>query len=429
MAEVAISQLQEWSFAKSLARAERADSAAGSPELYAPEPIEIPAKIEEKPAIESSSECMFQDRYLSSEEDLSPMEPDFGDSDFDDDEVFEVVEAEAVAAPAPRQKPCDMAVMVSYVSAGRAKIVNVPTAAPPRLERLRSASIAVPTTTPSAGTKLNRLSLSSSNDSRPSDDRRRRSVSFGNSITAFQNNTSRLSISSSSEENSAWTGSTSPSNSPRRPSTSRSLAQAARNSIQMFAKPSAYFGPPSQSPSSSHSFLNSDPFSDGVTSAASPTIKPGSAHKRLRSISRSLALAKIAISKPKSTMPSDSPLTTPRTPMSPDMPKSAGVAVRRKLVPRGANEREPILELPPVPAEVGRSTEVLPMRVSTPVQFQSPRSRTKLVPRAADERAAPLELPPFPLEDDDDSSMHNAKGTMARKTKLRKRKSLLGLVG
>ncbi|KAI9711211.1 MAG: hypothetical protein M1820_002198 [Bogoriella megaspora] len=60
---------------------------------------------------------------------------------------------------------------------------------------------------------------------------------------------------------------------------------------------------------------------------------------------------------------------------------------RPKLVPRGANEREPIIELPPSPVEEER-----------PVRQQE---KPKLVPRGANEREPIIELPPFPGEEDE----------------------------
>ncbi|KAL9079185.1 MAG: hypothetical protein Q9157_001936 [Trypethelium eluteriae] len=60
-----------------------------------------------------------------------------------------------------------------------------------------------------------------------------------------------------------------------------------------------------------------------------------------------------------------------------------------KLIPRGANEREPTLELPPspplTPSEDGEGAG-------------QQRQKPKLIPRGADEREPTIELPPFPAE-------------------------------
>ncbi|KAL9094493.1 MAG: hypothetical protein Q9165_003343 [Trypethelium subeluteriae] len=66
-----------------------------------------------------------------------------------------------------------------------------------------------------------------------------------------------------------------------------------------------------------------------------------------------------------------------------------------KLIPRGANEREPILKLPPspplTPSDDGEGTA-------------QQRQKPKLIPRGANEREPIIELPPFPAEEEEQSN-------------------------
>ena len=73
---------------------------------------------------------------------------------------------------------------------------------------------------------------------------------------------------------------------------------------------------------------------------------------------------------------------TPQTPIPAIVPPSPALSRGKRasrMMPRGADEREPPFELQPVPAELSESKQ-----------------RLKMVPRGADERAPLIELPPFP---------------------------------
>ena len=95
------------------------------------------------------------------------------------------------------------------------------------------------------------------------------------------------------------------------------------------------------------------------------------------------------------------PSYIPQTPISAIAPPSPALSRGKRasrMIPRGADEREPPFELLPVGAELSE-----------------PNQRPKMVPRAADERAPLIELPPFTVKDVPD----------IKTRKLRKRKSLM----
>lgn len=213
------------------------------------------------------------------------------------------------------------------------------------------------------------------------------------------------------------------------------------------------------------SFLSSDPYENSTTSAASPIIK-NTPHKRLRSISQKLSLAKIAISKPSNkkwdsridgkhganTQVPPTPATpyTPLTPMTAppfptstisatviDRPPTASTSTTNRLRrnsrfsrPGSIRGPSPDISIPAVP-----KTPLLPRTSSMPPQPQptqtsqsSQSSRPKLVARGASEREPMLELPPFPDEMMDmPSSLGGAGSVKARK--VRKRKSLMDILG
>ena len=99
---------------------------------------------------------------------------------------------------------------------------------------------------------------------------------------------------------------------------------------------SAVYFPPSGT-SGHPSFLDSDPFS-----RKSPVPRPASStHSRLRSLSKTISIAKFAAKKPNDAI---------RSPTTPAKMSEAGS--RMKLVPRGAGERAPVLQLPDFPDEL-----------------------------------------------------------------------------
>ena len=106
---------------------------------------------------------------------------------------------------------------------------------------------------------------------------------------------------------------------------------------------------PSSVVSSQHSFLNSDPFQTPML----PTRTP-STHSRLRSLSKTISLAKLTSRK--SVEAVKSPTTPVKTPV-----KQKEASPRTKLVARGANEREPVLQLPDFPDEPNKRASKVPL--------------------------------------------------------------------
>ncbi|KAK7520636.1 hypothetical protein IWZ03DRAFT_142937 [Phyllosticta citriasiana] len=123
-------QHPQWPLAKSYEQGRSSGSPASTPDLDDSERIRIaPSSTHHHhhPVLRSS-DALLQERYLSSEEDLSPTDRDSTESfELDEDDV-EIMEAELVS---PRlsatsiPSPCKVATAVSYVSAGRAKVVDL----------------------------------------------------------------------------------------------------------------------------------------------------------------------------------------------------------------------------------------------------------------------------------------------------------------
>jgi hypothetical protein len=158
MADIAVaSQLQQWTFEKpSLdTRPDRSgsDSSASSPILCddTPETLRVDSASPEhaSPAPRKES-IVLQERYMSSEEALSPVD-DGSDSEYDYDNVVvhdATKECKARTMSISRWdkgKSCDMAVMVSYAFVGRPKVVELDCRSPTteiRPIQQRSASLA-----------------------------------------------------------------------------------------------------------------------------------------------------------------------------------------------------------------------------------------------------------------------------------------------
>ncbi|KAF2202629.1 hypothetical protein GQ43DRAFT_447997 [Delitschia confertaspora ATCC 74209] len=442
MVDVTVStQLQQWSFDKpSEVRPGRSDSAASSPDLYDQDTVRIDTSAVEGSKDLDSKETLFQERYLSSEEDLSPMEADSDDGSMHEmeEQVFSVKRMSI--ARFDKGQSCDTAVLVSYVSAGRPKVIEVPNPSTSpirekigqaeRTERTeRAASIALPAQTMRLrlADRASRLSLALTSRSRSSSPAVSRRPSVSKASSTKEQSPLRATDSSSSLTNSSTKSTTSPtSENLVHPPTAaaaplpRPVSRTSSLYITTIRSPSTPF-PSLMTPTSPepHTFLSSDPYENSTTSAASPIIK-SAPHRRLRSISQKLSLARIAISPTTKKWdsrvngrpampPTPGSATIPTTPMSAPLTSSSSpkAKLRRnsRLVPRGANEREPPLEMPTMPQSA--------------VERPSSRRMTKLVPRGADERAPPLELPPFP---DDESS--DAVSSVKTRT-VRKRKSLM----
>ncbi|EDU42519.1 hypothetical protein PtrSN002B_008737 [Pyrenophora tritici-repentis] len=469
MVDVAVtSQLSQWTFAKPdvVARPQRAstDSSASSPNLCddVPETLRIsnPASQESSPPA-GKDNTVLQKRYLSSEEDLTADDGDDSDSEYDyEDVVVHDLTKEARRMSISRWDKgmsCDMAVLVSYAHAGRPKVVEMDTTRPTIQQR--SASVAqIPGTAANRLRKAdeaqrlslklppsNRMSSSPISPSRSITcdlDTRRPSTSHSPITANINSHPDSASFASSFQTASSRSYSPVPSEAPRRPSTSTAgeHVSSARSSVYIPAQSrldlskiqttqSAYPASNRQSylapltpMSPALSFLSSDPYENSTNSAASPIIKKPAAHRRLRSISMKLSLAKIAITPAKK--PYDARINgkappTPVTPMTPQTAPLDGGAnfnqnkIRRAstiLRPksRGADsKRTPTPECaPPVP------------QMKSTMQQKRSTTMGRMLPRGANEREPTLIIPPCP--DSDSASMSSIKSRA-----IRRRKSLM----
>lgn len=359
-----------------------------------------------------------------------------------------------------------MAVMVSYAFAGRPKVVEMDRAPTPPAERptqQRAASVAnFPVTALSSLKKADeaqRLSMNVLSSARFAAATALRSASPTVEIEARRPSTSYSPVTQkasdlcqtdtkstySSFQTAPSTRSISPSSSevPRRPSTSAAEPVSARSSvyipsrsrldltkIQTTQTQSSYrhsqFSPLTpQSPALS--FLSSDPYENSTTNSSSPIIKKPAAHKRLRSISMKLALAKIAIAPVK--RPYDARINggkmppTPSTPYTPLTPQTAplegsssfasGNKLRRASTILRPKSRSGFSARPPTP----ESAPPIPILQ----QKRMTLGTSRMVARGANEREPTLVLPECPVNVDD-----NPMASIRSETKkLRKRKSLM----
>lgn len=483
MVDVAVtSQLSQWSFDKpELApRPQRGstDSAASSPNLCDEAPdtlrIDTPAALDQSPP-DAKPARVFQERYLSSEEDLTADDASGSDSeyDYDDVEVHDLSQSTAKTMSISRwdkSRSCDMAVAVAYAHAGRPKMVDMePIDRLPVQQRAASVANLVPIT---AAKKLlqadesQRLSmkllptttvahLASPTLSRPASppavvvEPRRPSTSHS-PITHKAPTTFNDSASISSSFQAASTRSFSPafSEPPRRPSSSTAgESVSARSSVYMPSRSrldltkfqtsqslyqpgnrQSYLPPPTPN-SPALSFLSSDPYENSSTSAASPIIKKQpTAHRRLRSISMKLSLAKIAISPAKKQFDSRIHGKVPSTP-TPQTPQTAPIeGAANFTAPNKIRRASTILRPKSRGGESARKTPTpdpappLPQvsTSSTTTSLQQKRSTTlgRMTARGADEREPTLVLPPCPGKESD--PMGSAKSRA-----IRRRKSLM----
>lgn len=542
MVDVRISpNIPQWAVEKSLNRSHHNESPASTPDLDDQDRIRLTrSSTMPLPSLEPPS--MLQDRYLSSEEDLSPTVSDSAEQ-FDDDDVVEIVEATTILSPASTAQPCKVAKAVSYVSAGRAKVVDMAETHPSR-ERTFSVP-AVANAVPilkSPVPRMSRMSLgnykapatadrpslpkhSVSHDARsassplviavpPKSERRKSSMpsrerpslsrsplSYDPASAPPMPPTGSLRSSAKVARHYSMAATPSPSiynsdrpqllrsttdlrstlapSPPPLPTRSQSTEPGPtspmleRPSIPVdheLRRPSSVRSSYSQSPHSKRAsavhvrqrsgsiqlppfaptaspltpdtptFLNTDPFAKKEEDKTQENGKP--AHRRLRSISRTLSLAKIALvpqnkrgstwgkSKGKSDKNNrDSmDLLSPISPMT--HPKESFLTVSSPLAPNmPPTPVTPGTSIPPTP-----STAVFSPRTSSrmssntiedekeaerPPRTSSLAQRPRLVARGADEREPPLKLPPFPDMDDE--------VRIPGRRRLTKRKSMLGL--
>lgn len=476
-------QLSQWAFDKPVPatrpqRPSSDSSAASSPNLCddASDTLRLDTTAPQQSSPPPRKESLvLQDRYLSSEEDLTADDDDDSASDsaseYDYDDVVihdPTKECKARTMSISRWdkgKSCDRAVMVSFAFAGRPKVVKMDARAPTpphdRPAQQRAASVAnlpiVPAVSLHKADEAQRLSMNvlastrfnSPTISAPKAEEEPRRPSTSHSPAKEQSNDlhhSDTASTYSSFQTAPSTRSISPASSggPRRRSTSTAEPASARSSVYIPSRSrldltrtqttqtqtsyrQSQFAPLTPA-SPALSFLSSDPYENSTTNSSSPIINKKPAHKRLRSISMKLALAKIAIAPAKKPYdarslnggkmpPTPSTPFTPLTPQTAPLEGGSGFPVGNKLRrastilrPKsrsGPSARPPTPEsAPPVPLLQQKR-----MTIGT----------SRMVARGADEREPTLVLPPCPDE------MGDARVANIRmeSRKLKKRKSLM----
>ena len=468
MADIS-AQLSQWSFEKPTTRTERSssDSSASSPNLRDDASdtlrIDTSASQETNIAYRKESSIVLQERYNSSEEDLTAGSGSDSEYDYDDVVVHDVVkECKARTMSVSRWdkgKSCDMAITVSYAFAGRPKVVELDCRSPmtdrPTMQQ-RSTSLAgftfasVDKSSKLAETQRMSMPLtattrfisSSASNTRtpspsPSTDFESRRPSTSHGASALHQAVTDSTTSSFKTAPSSRSISPSTSEAPRRPSTSTADNSAsARSSVyipsrsridlhKLHTSQSSYrqsqFAPMApQSPAMS--FLSSDPYETSTTNSSSPIIKKPAAHKRLRSISMKLALAKIAISPSKKQY--DARLTgkgpaTPSTPVTPQtapLDRPAASASPNKLRRASTILRPKSRQSDLTRMSTAEPPPPVPMMPATSIQQKR---STRMVARGADEREPTLVIPPCPEGEDTDPM------SSVKLRALRKRKSLM----
>jgi hypothetical protein len=441
-------QLQQWSFDKPALsiRPDRSgsDSSASSPSLCTPNKtlrVDVNAATSQSSPVLAKGAIALQERYMSSEENLSPAGDDSDDSGSEDEYDYEEAVIEECISMAPLNKNNNTAVRLSYAFVGRPKVVEMmsPTIdrAPSPLElpvlQQRSASLAsLPNFVKLQAPQANqRMSLGvTPKCTRPISplaivEPRRPSTSYSpsskkSSLSDLAETSSNASLQTAPTSRSASLAS----EPPVRPVLQR--IQTTQSHFRHSHMPS--FPSPMSSPAP-HSFLNTDPY-ENSTSASNPQIKQSSSHRRLRSISMKLSLARIAITPSSKKNDSRNSMSSkgqhmPASPFTPSTPQTAPLEAssgfmspmpnklrRASTIMRpksrgseSARGPSPDMAPPPVPA-LNRASTMQPFRQS------------RMIARGANEREPTLVIPPCPEAEFNEMTIK----------KLRKRKSLMDLL-
>ncbi|KAJ8111460.1 hypothetical protein OPT61_g5954 [Boeremia exigua] len=487
-------QLPEWNYEKPsiTARSERSgsDSSASSPNLCNDDHETLRLDTAATQSIKKGS-ISLQDRYMSSEEDLSPACDDSGsESEYDyDDAVIEDLTQQCHSAKRMsisrwnQGKSCDTAVKVSYAFVGRPKVVQLNLGSPvlerPMLTQ-RSASLAnLPATAMAKLQKADQVQRHSLNVlpvskgpvsplTRPISplaivEPRRPSTSYSPSSKTSTLNLGDLTSAASSATTAPSSRSASPAVAvptrpssatpavavpsrpssatpavavPSRPSSATTEGASSRRSsvyIPTGARPelqriqttqtqfrhSHQAAPLTPMSPATHAFLNTDPFAKPVANTTIPANKP-STHRRLRSISMKLSLARIAITPSSKKNANNMPASpyTPLTPQTAPIEASNGFA---NPMPNKLRRASTILRPKSRGGEESRGPSPDMAPPPLPVLNRASTMGSKMVARGANEREPTLVLPPF--TDMDINPMASAKSG-----KLRKRKSLMDLL-
>ena len=471
---IASTQLPQWNYEKPTltTRPDRSgsDSSASSPNLCNDDHETLRLDTAAAQTIKKGS-ISLQDRYMSSEEDLSPACEDSGsESEYDyDDVVIEDLTKQCHSAKRMSMsrwnqgKSCDTAVKVSYAFVGRPKVVELNLGSPvlerPMLQQ-RSASLAnLPATAMSRLQKADQMQRHSLNvvpvSKRPVSpltrpispladiELRRPSTSYSPSSKTSTLNLGDLTSTASSIETAPSSRSASPvvtaparpasatpeSSSSRRPSVY--VPAGVRPELQRIQTTQPHFrhshqmAPPTPMSPATHAFLNTDPFAKPAPNTAIPANKP-STHKRLRSISMKLSLARIAITPSSSKRNANNTPASPYTPLTPQTAPIEATSGFSSPMPNKLRRASTILRPKSRGGETSRGPSPETVRPPVPVLNRAstmglPQRQSKMVARGANEREPTLVLPPF--TDADINPMASVKGG-----KLRKRKSLMDLL-
>jgi hypothetical protein len=344
-----LEEFQSWSFEKAMLEAQqRSPSESSSSEFY-DEKVRIAPDLKafQKSLDEQKSPAMFSERYMSSEEALSPM----GNEDSSADEVER---AEKIVI----ESAVKFAVAICILSVGKPKVVDIP----------------VPSLTNSPSVQSTSSGKSSYNDSflirppTPVKSIKRKAVPFEQvrQVPALRPRPS-------SEF------------SPSRLNFAPHLTSLAtiRTQIPKDSEPTT---PVISAASTTPSFLVQDP----CEKKSSP---PRFGHSRLRNLSQKFSRLGIHAS---SVAPTTEPV--PSIPAIPPPPKRFHAALRKGSIPAPSNPRE--------------------LKISPPITSSNAFVKRKMIPRGAAERAPPIEIPPCPDDLEEFTSF--------RAPRIRRRRSLMG---
>ncbi|KAI8933416.1 hypothetical protein NX059_010031 [Plenodomus lindquistii] len=444
-----VTQLSGWTFDKPVvpAHPQRTSSTASSPILCddVPGTLRLDTTVAQEARKESA---IFNDRYNSSEEDLTTGGSD-SESEYDYDDVVVYDPAKECKARTlsvsrwNKGKSCDMAVTVSYAFAGRPRVVEdcrSPLDRPAM--QLRSASLAnvsaAPMHTLDNADKAQRQSMtlnamsrlaSSTRPSSPVEfEPRRPSTSYSpatKDMTTASTSSSFTTAPSSRSISPAYSEAPRSESPAKAPSSSRSSVYAPaqpRVDVTRSSTTQSFYRQSQLAPQSpALSFLSSDPYESSNTDSSSPIIKKATGHRRLRSISLKVALAKIAIS------PTKKPDTrtngkAPTTPMTPLTPQTAPLERPAVAGPNKLRRASTILR----PKSRGNDSIRHSTQSAAPPlpqlngNMMQQRASSRMVARGASEIEPTLILPDFPPHSSDDDARASVKSKA-----LRKRKSLM----
>jgi hypothetical protein len=307
-----VDSFQAWSFEKAMMEAQQHSPSNSSSSEFFDEKVRITPDLEafKRSIQDQKSPAMFNERYLSSEEALSPLEND--DSSTENVEEPEVIVLKSAVK---------FAVAVCILSVGKPKIVDVP----------------VPSLTSSPSLQSTTSDKNSSNESfliRPPTPVR----SIRRKAIPLSKVSQRVAV-------------------RPRPSSELLASKPALDMIQTQIPQDAT--EIISSASTTPAFLTQDPFESKQSSRMG--------HSRFRNISQKftrfalyspglpqkMETSPTSISKRSPTTlqkPSNAPPAQLRESIpSPQSPSPAPTTVKRKMIPRGAAERAPPIELPPFP--------------------------------------------------------------------------------